>query len=126
MLVFKTPRERDEYNTLQTTNKPLADLAEQFAFYVQQKLNKDVVVTDIFRSQEEHDRLYAFSPKKPLTSDHMFWGALDLRSSIYTQDEIDHLVEYLNTNYKSKNNKPTARYHRIAGNTWHFHVQYTA
>lgn len=125
MLQFKTKRIESEYNELPVHNaklKTLLDLAVQF---VQLEFGKDVVVTEIYRSPEEYKALYAADPTRiPKSPPHTAWQAFDLRSSIYTADEIERLLQFFKCFRFYKGMRSVALYHKIAGNAFHFHVQY--
>lgn len=122
---FKTARIKDEYNQLPFRNKRLKNLLEFVNLYSQLAFGKPIMVTSIFRSQEEQDALYAQTPpdQKPPRSPHQDWCAADLRSSIYTPYEIDRLVAALNTIPVWGGQRKAALYHTIAGNVAHLHIQ---
>jgi len=89
---------------------------------VEQEFNKNLVITCLYRSPEENAALYkgAIEPKwRP----HTLWCGADLRSSIYTQDEIQKLLSFLNHFTVFSGQRKCASYHAIAGNVHHFHVQ---
>jgi hypothetical protein len=125
-LKFKTTRIETEFKQLEAEkNKALAALVYSLATFVSLELNKDVVLTEVLRTQEEFDKLYAATPvaKRPKTSPHLFWRAVDIRSSIYTPDEIKRILAFLNA-FRYIEGRPVALYHAIAGNVAHFHIQY--
>lgn len=120
-------RLKDELALLKTNNKSLYDLLFNLADWVKDNLKKDLVVTGIFRSNEEQANIYKNDAKykaKPFKSPHQFWDAFDLRDSIFTKDEIPKVVKYLNDTYNKTNRyKWTAMDHSV-GLGYHFHVQY--
>ena len=83
---------------------------------------KDVVLTSVYRTPEEQAALYAQSVHKVLKSDHMSWEAVDLRSSIYTPEEITAISAYLTAKYKNKDGRRVVLFHTVPGNAPHFHV----
>jgi hypothetical protein len=123
-LRFKSDRIRDQFAELIRENNKLFLLLVELERYARETLNKDVVLTSILRTKEENDELYKLTPpdKRPKSAPHTTWEAVDLRGSIYTQDEIQRLLGWLNTHYKNANGKPVALYHKIAGNVEHFHI----
>lgn len=67
------------------------------------------------------------------STSHLTRRALDLRSSIYTKQQIDTICNYLNTNwgakYGAKNSQGQIRlaiYHRVEGGAFHMHLQISA
>lgn len=117
-LLFKTNRERSEYAALATENPRLFDLVHDLVEYVFTMLHKDVVLTSVHRTPEEQAALYAQAGHKVLVSKHFSWEAVDLRSSIYTADEIVGITNYLRSQYKDV----FVLYHELEGNTYHFHL----
>lgn len=120
-----------EHHALEDANKPLFDLIQDAAEYVSREFNKDIVITMIGRTQKEQDDIYAGTTsasgreydKKPWRSPHQFDHAVDLRSRIFSEDEINQLVDYLNAKYNQVNYyKWTAKNHNV-GRGDHFHIQ---
>lgn len=96
------------------------------ADFVHFEFKEDLVVTSIFRTQAEHDALYALTPpdKRPKTSPHMYWNAFDIRSTVFSDAEKQRMLKFLNCfTYLTGQGKPVAILHSIAGNVEHFHVQ---
>lgn len=81
------------------------------------------VLTSIQRTQEEEAQAGAES------TSHLTRRAFDLRSSIYTKQQIETITNYVNTNwvkYAAKNSQGQIRaavYHRVEGGAVHFHIQ---
>jgi uncharacterized protein YcbK (DUF882 family) len=121
-LKFKTNVERDQYAELGTKNPKLVDLLIDLTDFVSSTFKKDVVLTSVYRSPEQQADLYKNSERKVVNSAHSTYEAVDLRSFIYTQNEIEAICSYLNAKYKNANKKPVALYHSIAGGAPHFHV----
>jgi hypothetical protein len=122
-----SPRIKKELVLLETKNKELYDLAIDLYKYVRDEFGKDVILTMIFRTTEEQEYLYRHSEKyakKPFKSPHQFFHALDIRSFIYTKEERDKMVDYLNSKYNKENYyKWTAKVHEVGDNGMHFHIQ---
>lgn len=123
------PRLLGELDDLDKKNPELYDLILDVCQYVKSDICKDVVITMINRTQEEQDELYKDSEKykaKKFYSPHQFGHAADLRSSIYSKEEIDKIVKYVNDKYNATNfYKPSALYHEVGNNGLHFHIQYS-
>lgn len=126
MIQFKTQREQDEYNKLLVFNPKLHALVQALSIFVEQEFNKPVLITSVFRTPAEHAALYAETPadKRPATSPHMRWEALDLRDSIYTPREIEKTLAFLNLFTYQGGQRAVAIRHTIAGNVSHYHLQY--
>lgn len=125
MIQTKDQRVAKELAELPVHNARLAKLLSVLVTFVELELKKDIVVTSILRTQAEHDALYAATPpaQRPTSSPHMNWEAADLRSSTFTQPEIDRMVNFLNQ-FSFRNGKKVAMCHAIAGGAMHFHIQY--
>lgn len=127
MIGFKTDRQRAEFLALVQHNPKLKELLEVINDYSQRVLSKSIIITDIFRTIEEFDALYAATPvvERPSSSPHCYWQAADLRAFIYTQAEIDQIVAFINRHFKYKTGvKSVAMCHAVVGGAQHFHIQY--
>lgn len=123
---FKTDRQKEEWFQLQSKNYKLYRLVKALNEFTELEFNKDILLTEVFRTQAEFDSLYTQTPieQRPKTSPHLNWGAVDLRSSIYSDREIQRLLSFLNVFTYFGGQRKVALYHTIAGNTMHFHIQY--
>lgn len=124
-ITFKTDRIKEEWRELDRRNPKLTGVLNCLSNFVTLEFQKDVVITCIFRSEAENEALYAETPpdKRPPTSPHMTWHAADLRSSIYTEQEINKMLQFLNSFSYAGGQRKVALYHIIAGNSFHLHVQ---
>lgn len=122
-------RLKSELDTLKSKNKGLYDVLFDIADWVKDNLKKELVVTGIFRTDEEQAAIYKNDAKykvRPFKSPHQFYDAFDLRDSTFTKDEIPKIVKYVNDTYNPKNSyKFTAMDHNV-GAGWHFHIQFRA
>lgn len=120
-------RLKNEYDTLSSKNQALKDLIDDVARFVKKETGKTLVITMIYRTQEEQDNLYKNDPKyavRKFKSPHQFWHSVDLRSRIFTDEEIRKIESYINQKYNPINYYNwTAKNHRIIGNVDHFHIQ---
>ena len=121
MIKFKTEREKLEYPLLQKNNIKLFFILNDVATYVANKFKKDIVVTEIFRTEEENLAIYGYQKSNV----HMYWRGVDLRSSTFTPEEIEDVVAYVNKKYPydKKETHKTALYHMVDNNSYHFHLQ---
>lgn len=117
----------DEIWTLKKENRLLLIILFKLRDFCKEKFNKDVVITMIGRTDAEQDELYKNDSKylvKKFKSPHQFWHALDIRSFIFTKDEIKQIEDFLNNNYNAANYYNwTAKCHNIGAGD-HFHIQF--
>lgn len=127
-------RLKDELESLKTKNNSLFDLLEDLNKHCLNKYNRTILITMIFRTQEEQDDVYKGTKnsagvaynEKPWKSPHQFWHSVDLRSSVFSKVEIKEIEDYLNSKYNSSNYyKWSAKCHDV-GLGDHFHIQYVA
>jgi len=123
----ESARLKQEWEQLDVKNEGLYDLILDLNEYTNKKFKKGLVITMIYRTQAEQDHLYRNSEKykkKPFTSPHQFWQAVDLRSRTFTAEEIRLMVNWINRKYNKSNYwKWTAKAHDI-GSGMHFHIQW--
>ena len=121
-------RLKREFRELRTKNRPLALLLVDLYRYVQNKHNKDITITMLYRKQEEQDSIYKHHPKyhiKPWKSPHQFWHGVDIRSMNFTRVEIVDIEQYLDNKYNKPNYyKWTAKCHIVSAGAEHFHIQF--
>lgn len=133
-LGFKNDSQRlmDELEALELTNEPLYNLVQDLCQYVEDKYQKDVIITMILRTQEEQDAIYKGKTSSdgrkydetPWKSPHQFGNSIDIRSHVFTKKEIYDIENYLNSKYDNTNyHKWTAKNHNV-GLGDHFHIQY--
>lgn len=123
---FKTYRQSDEWES-KNLNERLRNIILCLDYFSVAKFGKEIVITDIYRTQEEQDEIYKKHPnykKKPWKSVHQFWRGIDIRSSIFEKEEINELLFVLNRiPYDPKRSKKkTAQVHTV-GKGLHFHIQ---
>lgn len=124
MLQFKTTRIEHEFAQLAEKNPRLRGIIQLAAGFAELEFKKDVVLTSIYRSPEENADLYKATPGgPPAWTPHTQWQGVDLRSSIYTDAEIQRLLAFFNLFTVFGGKRRCASYHAIAGNVAHFHAQ---
>jgi len=128
MISFKTSRQEDEYKKLQSKNIYLYNLIQDVAKYIQDNFKKTLVITMVDRTNAEQAEIYKDDPKyktKPFKSPHQFAQAVDIRSKIFTADEIKKIENYINNKYNSTNFWSwTAKDHTVGTGAEHFHIQF--
>lgn len=126
---FKNDSERlrKEFKQLLDKNNPLRELLLDLSEYVNDRYGKKLVITMIYRTDEEQDSIYQDDSRyqeRKFKSPHQFWHGADLRSKIFTDEEIQDIEIYLNRKYNSDNYYDwTAKNHNV-GLGDHFHIQY--
>lgn len=117
-----------EYNQLLDKNKDLFNAINDLAIFMQTKLNKSLIITMIYRTDEEQADIYKDSPKfqaKPFKSPHQFWQAWDTHSLDLSTQQISTIVNYMNEKYNSSNYYTvTCMYHEVDGHGFHLHTQF--
>ena len=128
MLKVKYQRIVDEWDKLKKKNPALAQVVWDLHGFVEYNFKKDVIITELYRTQAMQERYYGRGTKKK--SPHQYWGAVDIRDRIYTTDEISYMLEFLK-GYDKYNNyrlirasqSRTVLRHTI-GRGMHFHIQF--
>jgi hypothetical protein len=96
-------------------------------YYVFERYQKELTITDLMRSQEEQDAIYAMDENykiKPWKSVHQVGRGADVRTFDLPKNIIDDILTLLNTlPYDDK--RKTAIHHDI-GTGAHIHIQVKA
>jgi hypothetical protein len=120
---YKTDLIKSEFETLKTKNPKLVKILTAIDLFSQAEFGKEIVLTSIYRSLEEYKALYSANPSAmPTSLPHSKYQAADLRSSIYSQQEVDRIVAFANCFHFYGGQRKTALYHAIANGAPHFHV----
>ena len=119
---YKEPRIQQEFMSLGENNPTLQRLLYLASEYAELEFGKPIVLTCIYRSPAENAALYSASVE-PTWKPHTLWLAADLRSSIYTPQEINKMLSVLNNVTVFGGQRKAAAYHEIAGNVYHYHIQ---
>lgn len=137
---FKTRAVDDEFRVAHPKVIALALYADWWAM---RNLQKDLVITDVGRSQEEYDSIYAkkileglffvgddgekhYAGPRPHLADPLhgiLTHAVDIRQpGELTMPQAVRLKDHLNAEFRRKDGKPTALIHDV-GFGVHFHLQ---
>jgi hypothetical protein len=119
---FKTDREKGEWEILKIKNKLLVKITEYLSKLSKEKANKEIIITSIFRTLEEQKKIYGVN----VFSVHVLWRALDVRSFIYTEEQIKYFVEEINKKFMydpTRTYLKVCLYHSVNHNGWHLHLQ---
>ena len=93
--------------------------------YVKHRYKKEIMVTSIFRTQEEQDEIYghlAGYKESPWKSVHQYWRGVDVRLSNFSKEEIKDILMFLNKSFEYTGRYETAIKHDI-GYGSHIHIQ---
>jgi len=118
---FKTDREKQEWGQLFEKNSMLYSIILDVASFSIREFGIMPMVTEIQRTAEENEAIYGY---RKMTV-HMFWRGLDLRSWIYTEDQVKKIEEYINDKYFYDFRRPGKKVclaHNV-GAGMHFHFQ---
>jgi len=125
MIVFKTLRQRQEFNS-PLLDKRLKIILYCLAGYMEYILSQPLIITGIFRTQEEQDSIYEdnFAYKQnPWTSVHQVWRGADTSVLYLTKEQIDDIVVFLNDNFKYSSPRfSTSKAHNVGFGS-HIHIQ---
>lgn len=117
MIRFKDPSVEKEFNQLPVHNKRLYKALLMLEQYLDLEIKKDLILTEIYRDPTENAKQGGI-PNSP----HMNWEAADLRSFIYTEEEIAKITAFLNQ-LTFRNGKETCVYHAVKNGAPHLHIQ---
>jgi len=135
MIKYKNDSDRlcQELQELQHKNVELYELVvNDLAPWVKTMFGKDLVITMIYRTDNEQDEIYSGKTKsdgrkydeRPWKSPHQFYHGVDLRSKTFDNTEIQSIVNYLAMKYNGSNYYSfTAKNHNV-GLGDHFHLQF--
>jgi len=117
VLRFKSTRERQEFARIRPA---LRAVLFEIAHFSRRHFDRVPVITHLLRTHAEQEDIYGAGTTKH--SPHQDGRAADLRSRIYTADQVRVLVRYINTTFPRGDGYPTALYHSV-GRGWHLHIQ---
>lgn len=118
---FKDPNEIHE---LTVVHPYLLLVLSGLVAYVHDRGYPPPVITCLARTPDEDDAVGAESDS------HSTLRAFDVRSSVYTQDQIEDICDYMNKEFaqyaavSAKTGRNIlALHHKVAGGAMHFHIQ---
>lgn len=121
-MIFKTPREDREWSELVAGGYMIVPVVQYVAESSIRLFGKQVVVTGIVRTQQEQIALCKELGVPYYDTVHTLKRGVDIRSSIYTGDEIDILLETTNRQFEYGRGKKVAICHDV-GKGAHLHLQ---
>lgn len=119
---FKTNRIEQEYEQLKSKNKELFRIVEFADRQLEFVSSKNVVITEIYRTQAEQDRYYR--GKKKFRSRHQDWLAVDIRSRHLNLFQISTIIDTINNVYGDGNFYTTTAFYHDMGLGKHIHIQF--
>ncbi len=126
-LGFKSKEQKDQFQKLSTLNKPLAGIIGDMNFFALKTFGKEITITEVTRSNEANKSTYKGKDK---TTSHAVFGAVDVRSSNFSDKELEILVAFLKrydkfNTWGTMSDSKTVLLHAVDGGAMHFHIQYT-
>jgi hypothetical protein len=124
LISFKSTRISQEWFSGKLDGR-LVVITYALAGYVFNEFGKLLIITEIFRTDEEQDFYYSNDPAykvSPWRSTHQEWRAADIRGTIYAPDELKKIEKFLNDNFVYNKAHPIAVLHDI-GLGFHIHIQ---
>lgn len=125
MLIFKTLKECDDWECGKLDLR-LQVIVIWLLGYVEQYFHLELVITQIFRSQQEQDEIYKDNENykvKPWASVHQYWRGVDIRISDFTTEQQKTILGLLNNIFSyATPGKFTALIHDV-GQGKHLHIQ---
>ena len=123
----ESQRLKSEWSDLYQNNPELFELMMELDIYAMTSFGKEILITMIFRTDEEQAYLYRNSERfkeKPFKSPHQFWHAVDIRSRSFTTQEQKRMVRWINRKFNKPNYyKWTSKVHNVGAGD-HFHIQF--
>ena len=121
-MIFKTIRQEKEWAQLVAGGYMIVPVVEFAAETSVRMFGKQVVVTDILRLKIEQEALCRKLKIAYYDTVHSFWRGTDLRSLIYTAEEIGVMKDMINRQFVYGRGKQVAVYHDVGAGA-HFHLQ---
>lgn len=121
-------RLNSEYAELNKRNRKLLEIFLYANAFAIKNFNKPIIITHIFRTNEEQDQFYAGDKKyskSPWKSEHQFWRGLDGRSSDFSDEELQAICDHVNKAWVYDSKRPelkTVSVHTIGRGT-HLHFK---
>lgn len=112
MIKFIFEKHKDEFWRL---HSKLQTIIFDIVVYIEENFKKDVIPTSIYRPYKKGQK----------HSVHNVYRGFDFRSHIFTKEEIEQILNYVNEKYIYDPMRPqfkVAIYHNV-GKGWHFHIQ---
>lgn len=126
-LIFKNDNIKKQWES-QKLSKRLETIIFALSGYIWHQFKKPLILTEIYRTQEEQDQIYANDPKykeQKFVSPHQVWRAVDCRISDFKDDELKKIQEFLFSRFIYNTKDPRYKIvlvHNIGfGN--HLHIQ---
>ncbi len=130
MILFKTPRQQAEFDTIDSRLRIIIYAIDGFVNYKFQdtktRLPVEITITDLFRTQSEQDEIYKNDLNyqiKPWKSVHQYRRGADIRIWEFNKSQQDDLLNFLNVFFTYYSDHPTALIHQVDNNGLHMHIQ---
>ena len=136
---FKYDHLQDEISIISPHLRAMLFEADYFS---KKQFDKEIIITELLRTQAMQNayytskinegfyviinnmKYYSLDKKSPTLSVHQVGRGADLRSTIYTEDEIELLCSHIRTYFPYNAKHKSCLYHNV-GKGFHFHLQTT-
>jgi len=124
IIQFKENNLKEEFEKI---DKRLQFIIYALAGFIYSNFGKSIVLTELFRTQEQQDKYYSNNPAyllNPWKSVHQYGRGADISAKYLTPEELTSISKFINSivKYSSFNEKDTLITHDIGfGN--HIHIQ---
>ncbi len=126
-LQFKTPLIEQQWAVAVKAGLPIVKIVEYFVELSINDLKKEPIMTCFLRTQAEEDALYPNQKGKVSLHDPLYKRAADMRTKMYTDEEIQYLKDKINERFEYDPTRPgkfqCALAHKIDTSAYHFHLQ---
>lgn len=118
---FKTKELQNQFNELEKKNKPLHMIISAIDKTRKEHFNKEITLTEIYRTQEEQEKIYG---KSASISPHQLWDAVDIRTRDMSDDEIRNIMKSVKLVFNGMNVYHTTVIFHDIGLGPHLHIQF--
>jgi hypothetical protein len=121
LINFKNNRQADEWKDARLDGR-LRVIIYALAGFVFDNFQKFLVITEVYRTEEERRAIYANDAvMREKVGVHEVWRGIDVRALDFTKEEIDAMVDFLNSHFEYTGKCDTVLAHDIVG--FHLHIQ---
>ena len=122
MVKFKTRRLKQEFYDLAQTDPRIRALTSELALWVGRLFDKDLIITCVWRSQEEQKKIYGVNqPSAHFCTPQC--RAVDIRThqEYFTQHELENLESFVNKYFPRRDGLRAVLLHG-KGDNFHLHL----
>ena len=121
-MIFKRAHMEDEWKHLVSEGAMLVPVVQYALVVSEEILEKDLIITQVFRSEDEQRQLCERLKINFYRTVHSYWRGVDLRVRIYSEEERLFIRDRINAMFKYRPGKDVAVYHDVGAGA-HIHLQ---